>query len=239
MVSSFLVSIVIGAGAPNYTWRDIVQPGFQDITFTGRAVKASQPELRKISPDFETSYRFLGSEVHAEIKEPFMLRMDSNVEDTVVQYIENGGRRVFRIPRSRISKIEDVANAPGKRQTPLDFGILTNSLFETLFDGAYVRTDRETGTLVFDLTYKHPAFSDTSRQRVWVDAEKRYVTKRVWFAQDGHEMATFLYQDPKLQNGIWFPSRAIVKNVDDAVAGVTEYTKVVVNSGLSDRPFQF
>jgi hypothetical protein len=238
MILSYMASVLI-AGTQNYTWRDIVQANFRDISFVGRAVSANRNELRKISTDFEASYRFLGSEVQAELKEPFMLRMDSKVEDTDVQYIENGSRRVFRIPRSRLSKIEDVAGAPGKRQTPLDFGLLTTSMFDSLFEATFVRTDRETGDLIFDLTYKRPEYHDTSRHRVWVDPVKRYVTKRVWFAQDGHEMATFLYQAPRLQNGVWFPSKAIVKNVDDAVAGVTEYTKVIVNSGMSDRAFGF
>jgi len=230
---------MIAASTPAYTWRDIVQPGFQDISFTGRAVTASKRELRKISSDFETSYRFLGSEVRAEIKDPFMMRMDSKVEDTEVQYIQNAGRRAFKIPRSRLSKVEDIADSPGKRQTVLDFGFLAPSLFENLFDGTYIRTDRETGNLVFDLTFKHPAFDDTSRQRVWVDPQKRFVTKREWFAQDGHQMATFIYDGAKLQNGVWFPTRATVKNVDNAIAGVTEYTQVTVNTGLSDRDFKF
>ena len=102
-----------------------------------------------------------------------------------------------------------------------------------------IRQDRATGELVFDLTYKEPSFDDTSRQRIWVDSQKHYTTKREWFAQDGHAMATFLYQDPMLQNGVWFPSKVVVKNVDDQVAGITQYTSVKVNSGLTTRPFQF
>jgi outer membrane lipoprotein-sorting protein len=239
MFITTLASAIFATSAPAYTWRDIVQPGFRDITFVGKAVTASKRELKKISTDFEVSYRLLGSEVHAEIKEPFMLRMESRVEDTEVQYIQNATKRTFRVPRSNISKVENIADAPGKRQTVLDFGILVPSLFETLFDGNYVRTDRETGDLVFDLTYKKPLYDDSSRQRIWVDTQRHFVKKREWFAQDGHQMATFIYEDARLQNGIWFPSRAIVKNVDNAVAGVTEYSKVSVNSGLADRDFKF
>ncbi len=112
-------------------------------------------------------------------------------------------------------------------------------MFEERFDATFVRQDRETGDLVFDLTYKKPKYHDTSRHRVWVDPQKKYITKRVWFAQDGHEMATFIYEDPEEQNGIWFPSQATVKNVDDHVAGVTRYTKMNINVGLSDKLFDF
>jgi outer membrane lipoprotein-sorting protein len=231
-----------GAGAATArtnTWHDIVQPGFQDCTFVARAVRADQGQLRKINSDFAASYRFLGTQVKGELKDPFMLRLDSEVEDTIVSYVENDDRRMFRIPRSRLEKKEDLSNSPGKRQTLMYFGILTPSLFERLYDATFIRDDRETGNEVFDLTFKHPEYADTTRQRIWVDSQRLYITKRVWFAQDGHEMATFLYENPQLQNGIWFPTKMTVKNVDDVVAGITEYSHLNVNTGLTTRPFQF
>jgi outer membrane lipoprotein-sorting protein len=239
MFSTVLIATAVLAQGQAYTWHDIVQPSFQDSTFVGKAVTASAKELKKISSDFAVSYRFLGQEVQAKLKEPFMVRLDATIEETKLQAIYNGDRRVFKIPQNRLSKQENLSDSPGKRETVLDFGILTPSLFENLFDATFIRVDRETGALVFDLTYKRPRFDDSSRQRVWVDKEKRYVTKRLWFAQDGHEMATFLYENPQFQSGVWFPSRAVVKNVDGMVAGVTEYQAVRINSGLADRLFQF
>lgn len=239
MIGGLMLATMVLSTNPTYTWHDVVQPSFQDSTFVGKVLTANSGELRKISSDFAASYRFLGTQVQAQVKEPFMMRLDATIEDTHVQFIENGGRRLFKIPRSHLSKSEDVSDAPGKRQTVLDFGLLTPSLFESLYDGVFIRTDRETGALIFDLTYKRPTFHDTTRQRIWVDPQKKFVAKRVWFAQDGHEMATFLYTNPQFQNGVWYPTRAIVKNIDDAVAGITEYTSVRVNSGVSAEAFQF
>jgi len=221
----------------SYTWQDIVQTNFKDCTFVAQVVTANEAELKKISRDFAASFKF--TYMKAEVKEPFMVRLESNVQGTEVRYIENGDRRVIAVPKIRVKQVLDVAHAPGKRQTVLDFGILTPSLFENLFDANFVRLDRETGDLVFDLTYKHPKFDDTSRQRVWVDPQRRYIAKRVWFAQDGHQMATFDYQDPKEQSGVWFPSQAVVRDVDGQVAGVTRYSKMSINVGLTDKPFQF
>jgi len=239
MTSTLILATAAILQAPAFTWHDIVQPNFQDSTLVGKAVTANSRELRKISSDFAVSYKFLGQEVHAMLKEPFMLRLEATIDDSRLQVISNGNRRVFRLPQSRLSKTEDLSDSPGKRQTILDFGILTPSLFEQLFDATFVRVDREAGGLVFDLTYKHPTFDDSSRQRVWVDSQRKFVAKRVWFAQDGHEIATFIYDNPQFQNGVWFPTRAIVKNVDGMVAGVTEYETVKINSGLQDRMFQF
>lgn len=233
-VIALVSSVAIGG---SYTWQDIVQPNFKDCTFEARIVKANESELKKINKDFAASFRF--TFLKAELKEPFMLRFESKAEGTDVQYLQNDGRRDFRVPKIRFNKVDDVADAPGKQQLVMEFGILTPSLFEDRFDATFVRQDRETGDLVFDLTYKHPKYHDTTRQRVWVDPQKRYTTKRVWFAQDGHEMATFIYQDPKEQAGVWFPSQAIVEDVDGQVAGITRYSKMSINVGLSDKIFEF
>lgn len=237
MACAYVLAAVMHAQA--YTWRDIVQPAFQDGAFVGKAESANSSELKKVSSDFALSYRFLGSEVHATLKEPFMVRLWARVEGMDLQYVENGGRCVFKIPLGRLSKKEDISNAPGKWETVLGIGILTPSLFESLYNGHFVQVDPETGNLVFDLTFKHPPFEDTSRQRVWVDGSRRYVTKRVWYAQDGRQMATFLYEEPQLQKGVWFPTKATVLNAEGRVAGVTRFESVVINSGLSSGQFQF
>lgn len=221
--------------APGY--QDIVQPNFHDCTFTAKVVKGNQRELQKINRDFATSYRF--SFMKAKVKEPFMVRLESTVEDTSVLYVLNGTRKLYRIPKLGIGKVDDVSKAPGKRQTMMDFGVLTPSLFQSLFTATFVRKDRETGALVFDLTYQRPTYDDTSRHRVWVDPDKRVVEKRVWFNQEGRELATFLYENPKEQKGVWFPSRYVVKNVDDKVAGIVEYASIQVNVGLTNDPFKF
>lgn len=219
------------------SWRDIVQPDFRDCTFTARAVKGNERELKKISSEFAQSYKF--SFMKAKVKEPFMVRLESNVEGTELLYVLNNGRRLYRIPKLGIGKVENVSNAPGKQQTVLDFGILTPSLFETLWDATFVRNDRETGDYVFDLTYKHPRYNDTTRQRIWVDPQKKIVAKRVWFAQDGHEMATFQYVKAQEQDGVWYPTEAIVNNVDGKLAGITSYTNMKINVGLPDTLFKF
>jgi outer membrane lipoprotein-sorting protein len=236
-MTALIAFSVISTGFLTPTWQDIVQPAFKDCTFTAHAVRGNQKELRKINNDFATSYRF--SFMKAKVKEPFMVRLESTVEDTDILYMENGARKLYRIPKIHLSKVEDVSNAPGKRQTVMDFGILTPSLFQSLFNATYVRTDRENGHYVFDLTYKHPRYDDTSKHRVWIDPQRKYITKRVWFSQEGRELATFIYEKPKFERGVWFPTRATVKNVEDKIAGITEYTSMNINVGLSSSIFQF
>jgi outer membrane lipoprotein-sorting protein len=216
---------------------DIVQKNFRDASFVARVVKGNERELKKINDDFAYSYRF--TFMKAQVKEPFMVRLESTVEDTNLLYIINGDRKRYSIPRIKINKTENISLAPGKRQTPMDFGVLTPSLFRGDFMTAqFQRVDRETGNLVFDITYVKPRLDDTSRHRVWVDKDRRYITRRVWFSQEGRQLATFIYDLPKQDGGVWFPSRCTVRNIEDKVAGVTQYESIAINRGIADSVFK-
>ncbi|MFN8219917.1 MAG: outer membrane lipoprotein-sorting protein [Fimbriimonadales bacterium] len=214
---------------------DIVQKSFKDATFTATILESNQAELKKINRDFAASQRF--GTTKAFLKEPNMMKLTSTVDDTDVVMLLVGTKRTYIVPKIKLKKSEDLGNSPGKRQTTLDFGMITPAIFNNLFVAKFLRVDRESGNLVFDLTYQTPKYDDTSRQRVFVDKDKRYVTRRVWFNQEGQLLATFYYSKPKFENGVWFPTYCMVKNAEDKVAGVTEYQSMKINSGLPDSIF--
>lgn len=235
-MTGLLACVALSSMIQNPGVDDIVQSAFKDCRFEARVVKGNQRELKKINSDFAASYRF--SFMKAQIKEPFKVRLESTVDDTNIVYLLVGTKRTYSIPRIKVNTTEDLSNSPGKRQTVLDFGILTPSLFKELFTAKFQRTDRETGDYVFDLTYQTPRFDDTSRHRVWVDPKHKFIKKRAWFNQEGRQLATFIYEEPKQEDGVWFPTRCTVKNVDDKVAGVTEYRSMSINVGLQDSVFK-
>lgn len=220
-------------GQATYDASDIVQKGIKDISFTARVEFGNQYELAKINKDFGDSYRVNYSII--KTKEPFKVRVEGKVGDTTALYILNGTQRVYSIPRLKIRQKEDVSKGPGKRQTYLDFGLITPSLVEDLFNASFVRVDRATDDLVFDLTYKK---NDKSRNRVWVDPKKRIVTKREWYNQKGKQLATFYYENPVEIDGVWMSTSAIVKNVDNKKAGVLAYENIKVNQGISESLFE-
>jgi len=209
-----------------------VQGNLKDATLVAQIVRGDQKELKKINSDFGQSYRFNTSTIY--FKEPFKMRAEAHVEETSVVYIINGTDLRIKIPS--FSSKQNLAKAPGRRQTLMDVGILTPSLFESLLDAKFIHFDRETGNPVFDLTYK-PEMDDQSRYRVWIDKNKKYVTKREWFNQYGRQLATFYYLNPTEVSGVWLPTRLEVKNVDNVVAGVTKYDAIKINTGLSDSLF--
>lgn len=233
-MNGLIAILAITTGFQHPTITSLCQQDFRDASFTARVVKGDQAELAKINKDFGNTYRFQYTDI--KMKEPFKLRLETNVEDTQVTFILNGTKRLVRIPKARLVDRKDLSGNPGQRQTALDFGMLTPSLFESLFDAKFIRTDRETGAYVFDITYKK-ALDDTSLSRVWIDPSHHYVMKREWFNQVGRQLATFFYEKPKLVSGVWFPTRLTVKNTDDKVAGITQYESLKVNSGLSDSLF--
>lgn len=214
------------------------QGSLKDLSFTAKVQSAKQSELAKINQDFAKSYRFKTSNVW--LKEPMKLRMEARVEDTDIFFIINGGKKLVRIPRINVNQKDDVSKAPGKRQTPLDFGFITPSMLNGFLKGAFVRTESRgeySGDIVFDLTYI-PSLDDSSRYRVWIDPNKKYTTKREWYSQAGFLMATFTYTNPKEVSGVWIPTTVTVKNADGKFGGSTSYLNVKVNSGVPDSLFK-
>ena len=213
---------------------DVVQPNFRDASFQVKVTYANQSELGKINKDFGQTYKFKVMDV--KLKEPFMIRMTGNVEDTSVLFVLNGSTRLMSVPKVGLKQRENLEDEPGKRQTPLDFGFMTPSMFQGLFEAKFVRNDRATGDYVFDITY-NPKYDYKSYYRVWVDPAKRYITRREWYRRD-RELATFFYSNPVNEGGVWLPTHLLVKNVDNQRAGETEYLAMKVNTGLSDDLFK-
>lgn len=211
-----------------------LQTGFRDAMFTAKVLQKNQRELAKINDDFEEGYRFDSTSVR--MKEPYQLRLDAKVEDTTMSYVVNGPRRLIKIPRLRVNVKQDLSKKPGSRQTIMDFGVLTPSLFTDFLDAKFVRVDRATNDVVFDLTYK-AVLKDKTRYRVWIDPDKKFITKREWYHRKGRMVATFIYDTPTSANGATMPTRLTVKNADDVVAGVTRYDAIKLNGGITDDVF--
>ncbi len=225
--------MAIGMGHATPSIEDYMQSNLSDATFVAHIIKGDQRELRKINDSFGQSYRFQSTTIR--YKEPFMLRLDATVDDTTILYILNGAIQVMKVPRAHISVKQNLTSSPGRRQSALDFGLLVPSLFKSLYSSQFVRLDRATGDPVFDLTYQDR--NDTSRSRIWVDPQRHIVAKREWYNQSGRQLATFYYDEPKEENGVWLPTRLTVKNTDDVIAGVTRYDSIQVNPGIPESMF--
>jgi outer membrane lipoprotein-sorting protein len=227
LLTAALAAVALTQGSRNIL--DYTLDGLRDVSFTQRVVSGNQRELRKINVDFANSYRFTSARVW--LREPFMLRMESTVDDTQIFFLVNGTRKLVRVPRSRINFREDLSMAPGKRQTAFDFGLMPPSLFRDFFQASFVRMDRATGHAVFDVNFV-PRLNNRTRHRIWIDPQRDALIRREWYAQDGRLMATFIFDEFVQKEGMWLPTRGTVRNADNAVAGVTRFENVQVNQGI-------
>jgi outer membrane lipoprotein-sorting protein len=214
------------------TLDDAVSTRLQDISFTTKVATASRAELRKINPDFALGYE--AETVNILWKEPMMIRLNSTYNGQAAVYVINGNTKSFRVPRVGYNGKEDVSKSPGKRQTLMDFGLISPSMKSSFLTGTFIRT--EGGLYVFDLKYQ--VTKDTSRHRVWVDPARRMITKRMWFGQKGELMATFLYEDPVQAGGVWIATKTTVKNAENKTAGSTRTSNIQVNTGINASNFK-
>lgn len=231
---AYAAALALGQSTPSI--KDVWQDELKDFSFVAKKISANQKELAKINKDFGNAYRFTSTEI--QYKEPMMLRGESKVEDQSIVYIINGAIRRYRIPRAGINTREDLSKAPGKRQTPLDFGLITPSMFNGLFVAKFVRKDTRSGDLVFDLTYPKQ-LDDDSRHRVWIDPEKKFITKREWYSQNDNFrlMAIFTYEAPQAFGRVYIPTKISVNNAEGKLAGVSAYTQIQVNKGIPSSEF--
>jgi hypothetical protein len=223
------------ATAQSQDINDYVQTRLLDLRATVRQQTANQRELEKINKDFANSYRI--KQMTARYKEPSKMRLESKLGVVNVLYIINGNYK--HVSAGPIKHTDDISNAPGKRQSLMDFGILTPS-FMKLINAKFLRYDQEGGVRypVFELTWANS--DDTSKHIVWMDGKTRTVVKRQWYNQQGKLMATFYYKNPlEAAPGIWVPTRVEVYNAEGKLGGVTTYVDLHVNEGLPDSLFQF
>jgi len=209
-----------------------VQTDLQDVTLVAKIIKGDQSELKKINKDFGLSYQFKESTI--SIKLPLKMRAETKIEDSTILYVINGTDLMTSF--AGLHSKQNLATKPGRRQSSVEIGILTPDLFTSFLDAKFVEKDNVTGAAVFDLTFKQSDI-DKTRNRVWIDRSKKYIVRRNWFNQEGKQLATFMYTNPIEVNGVWLPTHLEVKNSEDKLAGVTDYTGIKVNSGLSDAMF--
>ena len=211
---------------------DYVQTVFRDAAFRAKIVDKDLGALESISRDFGQGYRL--GDLDVRLKEPFKVRADAKVEDSSASFVVNGLVRAYKLPHLKPFKL-DLAKRPGNRQTVMEFGVLTPSLFTDLFDARFVRRE-PLGQAVFDLTFK-PVYEDATRHRVWIDPKTRTLAKREWYDRKGRLMAVFLFENPRSEAGASLPTRMTVTNAEGKKAGVTLYDRIRLNRGIDDAVF--
>jgi outer membrane lipoprotein-sorting protein len=209
----------------------------EDIEASVRVTKYEPQELEKIGPDFKITYSV--RTLTLQYKQPDKLRLEGKSPTRGnALLILNGPVRYYAIPKLRLHKTEDLSNAPGKRQSLLEYGGLLSPETLRFMEGRFVGQEKlgERAATVFELTYIKSGVG--SHYRLWLDSRTHITLKRAWYDGDNKLRATFTYQDPKeVAPGVWLPGRAEIKNAEGVTAAEVSYTDVKINQKLPDSLF--
>lgn len=203
--------------------------GFRDVSLTARVIRANHDELREIGKDFQKSYDIKKTKI--QFKAPDKMRMEGKVGLIGVTIIINGNQKVYKIPALHIAKREDITGAPHQRQSDLDLGILSGSLWH---DYVVYSAVEENGSykIVF-------ARSNALKKKIelWADCETLKLQKVEKLEENGKLRAKYVYSNHKQIDGIWVPTKIEVFNGEGKFAAETGYENVKINSGIPNSVF--
>ena len=209
---------------------------FKDIALTCKVLQANQKELKKIGKDFPKSYEFKSTLVR--FKSPDKMKMEGKLGMVKVEIIINGDRKLTSIPPLHYRKKEDISDKPHKRQTDLDIGMITDSLWHD-----YIVTNVDTESAGDDPVDRITFRRENSREKklaAWVDDKTLKLLKVEKYESDGSLLSRYIYSGHSLINGIaWVPTKIQVYNCDGKLAGATAYESIRINTGIPDSVFDF
>lgn len=206
---------------------------FKDLTATIEPGKVNRDVLLKMGKSFARSYDFKKATV--TFKDPDMLKMDGVVGMIRVQYIVHGEDRIVRIPSIHYSKREDLSDTPGKAQTCLDVGIVTDGLWSCYSVRQVGTEDTPDGeVLVLELA----RIGDGRRnEKIWVEAKSFKLLKDERYRNEGDLKARYIFREHRLIDGIWVPTQIELHDKNGTLAAISEVRNIKVNTGVRDSVF--
>lgn len=211
---------------------DEVTKGFKDIELDAKVKYSNTEELQKISKDLCTTYKL--GKMSVRYKSPDKLRLDAKLGIVGISMVINGNEKGFRLPIRGWQK-QNIKGKPHERQTDLDLGIVSDSLWRN-----YVVFGSETvkiaGSPAYKITFAWGNHRE-NKQICWIDAKTLSLLRLRRMDEDGKLIASYVYSDHKCVSGIWIPTKIEVFGGDGKLAGITEYSKIKVNAGIPESTF--
>lgn len=233
LLAAALLATVARAQAAPPDIRQFTSANIKTLTMDTRIVEENRAELQKIGGDFANAYRI--HNVALSYAQPGKLHLETTVLKARIAYTINGNKRFTSIPSMRIHNVQDIGNAPGKKQTLLDSGVVPPEQLDE-YNATFLR--KEGGQMVYQLQPK--LASERRKDVVWIDPKTRITVKRMNYNQDGKLIKWFLYKNPVVvRPGIYMPSRVEVYNPQNKLAGATLYSNIKANLPLDMSLFDF
>lgn len=166
-------------------------------------------------------------------KRPDKMRFDGSAKNIKVTVIQNGYKRL--VLAAMLRKLDDVKDAPGKRQDTLDLGFLSSRLWTDNHVSALAQGKDGVVKLKFDPRFGGP---DKRHDIVWVDSATLKVLRREKHSGDGAIRAKYTYSNFVMLAGkLPIATQAKMHNAAGEFLGTVSYRNVRANTGLSDSLF--
>lgn len=206
---------------------------FHDLTMNVRIAYSNQEVLEDIGKDFGLAYKFRDSKLF--FKMPDMFKMTARAGFVNVTYIITGN--IKRIEAGIIRKTEDISKAPHKKQTVLDVGVVSDSIWDDfIVDGVKKETYEGKPVYVIEM---HLSNSPLKKEFIWVDAHDFRLLKREKYEADHSLRMRFVYSKHKrYKDAVWIPSEVRAYDGKGRLGGTSVYSNIKVNTGLTKSDFE-
>jgi len=207
---------------------------FKDVVVHARVTYANAKALSEISKDMPRSYNVKSSTL--SFKYPDKMRMEGRVSVIKAVMIINGDMKAIVIPGIHVISKRSIKGQPHMRQTELDLGILTRSLWNDYIVRSAEAEDSANGS-VYKIVFVR---SNALRRNlvVWADEKSLKMLKLEKHDEDGSMKVRYVFSDHHRVNGIWVPGRIDVYNRQGKLGATSMYEDIRVNSGLPDSLFK-
>lgn len=206
----------------------------KDMSMVANIVYKDKKAMEKMDPDYVRLYEF--NSANLSYKTPDKMRMDGKLGMVRFEYIINGGLKIFRAPALKISKKKDYSNDPAKLQRPLDFGLVTASLWKDRRIEFQDDPEAEAnGEIKLRLYWEKGDMIIFA----WLDSENLWLKR--FEKRDGKNNLLIRNEYSKPVNAgevVWIPTKVDVYAPDGTRVGSTEINEIRTNTGLADTLFQ-
>ena len=237
LLSVLLATVVTCALASNESEvrtrvRDATR-GFRDLKMDVAIAYSNQKELAVIGKDYGKAYGFKNAELFFKVPDKFEMTARAGLVN--VSYVITGD--IKRIKAGLIKKTDDISKEPHKKQTALDVGVVSDSLWKE-FNVDYERKEMDGDTPVYVLSLTR-SNSPSKKQYIWVSAKDFRLLKREKHESDGSLRVRYIYSGHKeYKDAVWVPGEVKVYNEHGRLAGTSCYSNVRVNTGIPDSEFK-
>ncbi|HET6386889.1 MAG TPA: hypothetical protein VFJ58_26155 [Armatimonadota bacterium] len=196
--------------------------------------------LSDISHDFAEFVKFGFRKLKYYYKSPDKVRMESTA--TFFHFlkgisIRNGNRKDIYVPAFHIHKVVDVTGQENKKETALDFGVITGDIWDH-YDVWFIRSEKDKDGDVYLLGLRPSNEPHGGTMIARLDAKTLKVLERARYNGDGvlQQREVFSKWVHALPH-VWIPTLIEMYNNQGKLGGDLVYSKVEVNTGLDDKLF--